>query len=91
MSQTTVSVRELKSRLSRYLRLVRNGESVLITDRGVPAGHIVPVGRPLRERLAAMTELGLAAWSGRRLAAKPPVARTRGKADVAGMLVEDRG
>lgn len=30
----TVGVRELKNRLSHYLRLVRSGESVLITDRG---------------------------------------------------------
>lgn len=30
----TVGIRELKSRLSEYLRLVRGGEEVLITDRG---------------------------------------------------------
>lgn len=30
----TVGVRELKNRLSHYLRLVRRGERVLITDRG---------------------------------------------------------
>jgi prevent-host-death family protein len=30
----TVGVRELKNRLSHYLRLVRSGERVLITDRG---------------------------------------------------------
>jgi antitoxin (DNA-binding transcriptional repressor) of toxin-antitoxin stability system len=29
-----VGVRELKSRLSEYLRLVRNGEEILVTDRG---------------------------------------------------------
>ncbi len=30
----TVGVRELKNRLSEYLREVRAGESVLVTDRG---------------------------------------------------------
>lgn len=30
----TAGVRELKNRLSEYLRLVRSGESVLVTDRG---------------------------------------------------------
>jgi antitoxin (DNA-binding transcriptional repressor) of toxin-antitoxin stability system len=30
----TVGVRELKNRLSHYLRLVRGGERVLVTDRG---------------------------------------------------------
>ena len=29
-----VGIRELKSRLSEYLRLVRNGEEILVTDRG---------------------------------------------------------
>jgi antitoxin (DNA-binding transcriptional repressor) of toxin-antitoxin stability system len=30
----TVGVRELKNRLSAYLRLVKSGEEVLVTDRG---------------------------------------------------------
>jgi antitoxin (DNA-binding transcriptional repressor) of toxin-antitoxin stability system len=30
----TVGIRELKNRLSEYLREVRRGESVLVTDRG---------------------------------------------------------
>lgn len=29
-----VGVRELKNRLSEYLRLVRSGEAILVTDRG---------------------------------------------------------
>jgi antitoxin (DNA-binding transcriptional repressor) of toxin-antitoxin stability system len=29
-----VGVRELKNRLSEYLRMVRNGEEILVTDRG---------------------------------------------------------
>ena len=30
----TVGIRELKNRLSEYLRMVRGGEDILITDRG---------------------------------------------------------
>ena len=30
----TVGIRELKSRLSAYIRLVRSGEIILVTDRG---------------------------------------------------------
>ena len=29
-----VGVRDLKNRLSEYLRMVRNGEEILVTDRG---------------------------------------------------------
>jgi antitoxin (DNA-binding transcriptional repressor) of toxin-antitoxin stability system len=30
----TVGIRELKDRLSQYLRMVRGGEEILVTDRG---------------------------------------------------------
>ena len=34
MKMKAVGVRELKNRLSEYLRLVRSGEEILVTDRG---------------------------------------------------------
>jgi prevent-host-death family protein len=37
-----VGVRELKNRLSEYLRAVRRGEHVLVTDRGYVIAQIVP-------------------------------------------------
>jgi antitoxin (DNA-binding transcriptional repressor) of toxin-antitoxin stability system len=39
-----VGVRELKNRLSEYLRLVRNGETVLVTDRGAVIAELGPPG-----------------------------------------------
>lgn len=91
MTQSLVSVRELKSRLSHYLRLARQGESVVITDRGVPVGRIVPVGQDLGQRLDAMREAGLAQWSGHRLSRRKPVAKVTGRKTVGQLLVEDRG
>ena len=41
----TVGVRELKSRLSEYLRMVRRGEEVLITDRGEVIAELRQPGR----------------------------------------------
>ena len=70
-----VSIRELKSRLSHYLRLTKVGESVVITERGIPIGRIVPIGEHLDERFAAMQQVGRAEWSGRRLAPMAPVAK----------------
>jgi prevent-host-death family protein len=90
MAQPPVSIRELKSRLSHYLRLTRKGESVVITDRGVPIGRIVPMGQDLGQRMAAMCEAGQAQWSGRKLAPRKPVAKVRGKGTVAQLVVEDR-
>jgi prevent-host-death family protein len=40
-----VGLRELKNRLSEYVRLVRNGEEVLVTDRGAVVAELVPPGR----------------------------------------------
>src|SRR5437763_5976372 len=44
----TVRIAELKSRLSEYLRAVRNGETIAVLDRETPVAQIVPV----RERVA---------------------------------------
>ena len=90
MAQSLVSIRELKSRLSHYLRLTRKGESVVITDRGVPIGRIVPIGQDLDQRLATMRETGQAQWSGRKLGPRKPIAKLRGRGSVAQLIVEDR-
>jgi len=42
----TAGIRELKNRLSEYLRLVRDGEVVQITDRGTVIAEIRPPGQP---------------------------------------------
>jgi antitoxin (DNA-binding transcriptional repressor) of toxin-antitoxin stability system len=39
-----VGIRKLKNRLSQYIRLVRAGERVLITDRGEVIAEIRPPG-----------------------------------------------
>ena len=39
-----VGIRELKNRLSEYVRLVRNGETMLVTDRGVVVAELRPPG-----------------------------------------------
>lgn len=41
----TVGVRELKNKLSEYLRRVRLGERVLVTDRGEVVAELMPPGQ----------------------------------------------
>jgi prevent-host-death family protein len=41
----TVGVRDLKNKLSEYLRRVRLGESLLVTDRGVVVAELLPPGQ----------------------------------------------
>lgn len=41
----TVGIRELKNKLSDYVRQVRSGETVLITDRGEVVAEMNPPGQ----------------------------------------------
>jgi len=40
---TRVSISDLKARLSAFIDIVRNGDEVLVTDRGRPVARLVPV------------------------------------------------
>jgi len=42
----TVGIRKLKSALSTYLRAARQGETVVVTDRGEPVAKLVPPQTP---------------------------------------------
>lgn len=90
MKQTTVNIRELKSRLSHYLRLAKAGEAVEITERGTPIGRIVPTALPVLDRMEAMAQSGLLLWNKRKLKTMTPVAKVRGKRTVGELLIEDR-
>ena len=39
-----VGVKELRNHLSRYLQRVRDGDEVVVTDRGRAIARVVPVG-----------------------------------------------
>jgi prevent-host-death family protein len=43
MQRTVVGARELKTRLGAYLRRVREGRTLLVTDRGEPVAELRPL------------------------------------------------
>jgi len=49
MTMKAVGVRELKNRLSEYLRLVRSGEEILVTDRGEVVAELRQPSKSLTE------------------------------------------
>lgn len=51
----TIGIRELRQHASRYLRLVRSGQRVAVTDRGALVAYLVPAGESasILDRLAA--------------------------------------
>jgi prevent-host-death family protein len=90
MAEMMVGIRELKARLSTYIRQVKAGGTVVIVERGTPVGRIVPLSPSVETRARQLVEAGLVAWSGQRLAPLAPVARTRGQRTVADLVLEDR-
>jgi prevent-host-death family protein len=89
-----VGSRELKNRLGRYLRMVKRGETLLITDRNRPVAQLVSTETLSRgpasleetlQKLAASGNLRLAI---KRLKHIVPVA-VKGKA-ASRMILEDR-
>ena len=86
-----VGTRELKNKLSEYLRRVKAGETILVTERGKPIGQIVPVKPTVQERLQLIVAAGLAEWNGQKLQPHAPAAVNRGSKLVSDLVVDDRG
>jgi len=60
----TVGIRELKNRLSEYIRQARSGERLLVTDRGVVVAELRKPSEPLMAE-EAYPELSRAIRDGR--------------------------
>jgi prevent-host-death family protein len=91
-SEPVVGVRELRSRLSAYLREVVRGGTVTIGDRRRrPVARIVPItpaaGVELGERLAAR---GIARLGSGKPGGQRPVKPRRTRRNVADLVIEDR-
>jgi len=89
-----VGSREFKNRQGHYLKRVRRGESLLITDRGKPVAQVIPPGEwaglSLDEKLEALAEQGHIRRAKRgRLRPVQPLP-LRGK-PLSEMIIEDRG
>ncbi len=90
MNAGTVGVRELKAQLSEYLRRVKAGETVIITERGRPIGRIVPEPEMLEEKLQRLVDAGLVEWSGKKPEITGPVAVNESDVLVSDLVVEMR-
>ncbi len=91
-----VSIREMKNRLSQYLKRVRAGCEVVITDRGKPVARLVPI-RPEEAKEADIVARTLALpWvrpgkGGKPKGAKHPIPWKRGQKLASDIVLEDRG
>lgn len=92
LMSTTVGVRQLKNSLSRYLRLVRAGESVVVLDRGHPIAILSAIApstahRTLAEHLASLAARGLVKLGTGRKRRRPSKLP---RVDLSGAVDEDR-
>ena len=88
--EITVGVRELKARLSEYLREIKAGNTIIITEHGRPVGQLIPSVQPLAERVEAMRRAGLLTWNGKRLPAGQPMAVLRSQQSLTELISEGR-
>lgn len=93
MQSIHVGVREAKISLSKLLKMVKNGNEVILTDRGRPVGKIVPLEEeslPLDVRIKRLEEQGVIENRGEKTREEipPPIPLQNGIAQR--FLQEDR-
>jgi prevent-host-death family protein len=90
MNEINVGVRELKTHLSEYLRDVKKGKTIVVTEHGKPVGRLIPTSLPQEDRIEALRRAGIITWSGKRPRPVTPVTRRHRSGAIADLLVEDR-
>jgi prevent-host-death family protein len=86
----SASIKDLKKRLSYYLREVKKGEKILITERDQVIATILPVERSEEDsRLLSLVKEAFATWKGRKPTGSRNPVKIKGKA-VSEIVLEDR-
>jgi prevent-host-death family protein len=85
-----IGIRDLKARLSEYVREVKAGGTIVVTEHGRAVARLVPEAPTLHARLRALADSGLISWSGKPLPPVKPAGRVRGTKTVADVIIEVR-
>lgn len=91
---STVGVRELKNRLTQYLRRTKQGEEIVVTDRGKPIALLQPIreaGHPVSQeaRLAKLAAQGFLTLPTHKPLKRVRLAKVSGP-PLSGVILEDR-
>jgi len=85
-----VGIRELKNKLSFYLKRVEEGERIEVTKRGRVIALLIPTkAKGIDKAVWSLVEEGLASWSGGKPCGASHPVRARGR-QVSEFIVEDR-
>jgi prevent-host-death family protein len=83
-----VGIKELRMHLSRWLRLAREGNEIVVTDRGCPVARIVGVSRT--PALDGLVEQGLVRLPLARRRPPSEMTRIKAKGSVAELVGDQR-
>ena len=91
---STVGIRELKNRLTQYLRRTKQGEEVIITERGKPIALIQPIQSAehpvsLEARLAKLAAQGFVTLPTQKPLKRVRMAKVSGR-PISKTILEDR-
>ena len=85
-----IGIRELKENLSRYMKRVKTGERIIVTDRKKEIAIIIPLAKKAgEEKIYQLIQRGEACWSGGKPKGMPARIVSRGKS-VSSAVIEDR-
>ena len=86
----TAGIKDLKNRLSYYLREVKKGEKILVTDRDQVIATILPVERGEEDsELLSLVKEGFASWRGGKPTGSDHPFKIKGRT-VSEIVLEDR-
>lgn len=86
----TVGIKELKNRLSHYLREIKKGEKIAITEREKIIATMSPVERVNEDsKLLSLVKEGFAVWKGGKPMGSIHPVKVKGKT-VSEIVIEDR-
>ena len=86
----TIGIRELKENLSRYMRRVKTGESIIVTDRKKQIAIIMPLEKKAKdEKIYQLIQRDMACWAGGKPKGMPIRIVSRGSS-VSDAVIEGR-
>lgn len=90
MNEIRVGTRELRNKFSEYLRRVKKGQTIIVTERGKVVAQLGPAKQSVEERIWAMVDAGLADWNGKKPGPYKPKIINRTGQLMSDIVVEDR-
>ncbi len=85
-----IGIREMKNRLSHYLRKVKLGDTIIITERNVPIAKLVPFMKKDMEEILHLQELGILKWNGGKPTGLKKPLQLKSNKLVSDIISEDR-